>query len=110
MWNLFKKNNNEIESLKEQISELQSSIKKQKRTIEELTGDRDFWKSQYEEFVITYDFENAKIGEKIKKWVALKILKNIQDSFQIENLKKRADNATPEETIEIFEKNNNYSG
>ena len=44
MWNLFKKNE-EIESLTAQINELQSRIKKQNQTIEELTGDRDFWKS-----------------------------------------------------------------
>lgn len=44
MWNLFKKNNKEIESLTAQINELKSRIRKQNQTIEELTGDRDYWK------------------------------------------------------------------
>lgn len=102
--NLFKKNNNEIESLTAQINELQSRIKEQNQTIEELTGDRDYWKSQYEELSETFDSEAAKIGTEIRTWVARKMLKNMQDASQVEKLKKRVDNATPEEVANIFEK------
>lgn len=103
MWNLFKKNE-EIESLKEQISELQSRIKKQNQTIEELTGDRDYWKSQYEEFVNTYDPEDAKLGAKIKIWTSQKMLHNMGSSIELQKLKDRIDCANPEETFEIIEK------
>lgn len=71
MWNIFKKNK-EIKSFTAQIDELQSRIKKQNQTIEELTGDRDFWKSQYEKFMITYEPEDAKLGAKIKVWASQK--------------------------------------
>lgn len=71
MWNIFNANN-EIESLKQQISELQSCIKEQKQTIEELTGDRDYWKSQYEHLTENFDPNDAKLGEKIKVWTSKK--------------------------------------
>lgn len=103
MWNLFKKNE-EIESLTAQINELQSRIKKQNQTIEELTGDRDYWKSQYEEFVKTYDPEDTKLGEKIKKWVAQKMLHSMGSSIELQKLKSRIDYAKPEEAFEILEK------
>lgn len=104
MWNLFKKNNKEIESLKEQISELKSRIKKQNQTIEELTGDRDYWKSQYEEFVKTYDSEDAKLGAKIKTWVAEKKLHSMKGNIELQKLKDSIDYANPEEAFEILEK------
>lgn len=104
MWNLFKKNNKEIESLTAQINELQSRIKKQNQTIEELTGDRDYWKSQYEEFVKTYDFEDAKLGAKIKVWTSQKMLHSMGSSIELQKLKDRIDYAKPEEAFEILEK------
>ena len=101
MWNLFEKNN-EIESLTAQINELQSRIKEQNQTINELTGDRDFWKSQYEEIVITYDFEAAKLGKKIKDWTVEKMLHNMGG---LQKLKDRiAHVTTPEEAFGILEK------
>lgn len=103
MWNLFKKNE-EIESLKEQISELQSRIKKQNQTIEELTGDRDYWKSQYEEFVKTYDSEDAKLGQKIKVWTSEKMLHSMGSSIELQKLKDRIDYVSPEEAFEFLEK------
>lgn len=103
MWNLFKKNE-EIESLTAQINELQSRIKKQNQIIEELTGDRDFWKSQYEEFVKTYDAEDAKLGEKIKVWTSKKMLHNMGSSIELQKLKDSIDYASPEDTFEILEK------
>lgn len=103
MWNLLK-NNKEIESINEQISELQSRIKKQNQTIEELIGDRDYWKSQYEEFVKTYDPEDAKLGEKIKIWTAKKMLHSTEKLFELKKLKDRIDYTKPEEAFEILEK------
>lgn len=103
MINLFKKNE-EIESLTAQINELQSSIKKQNQTIEELTGDRDYWKSQYEEFVKTYNPEDAKLGEKIKVWTSQKMLHSMGSSIELQKLKDRIDYANPEEAFEILEK------
>lgn len=99
----FRKNN-EIESLKEQISELQSSIKKQNQTIEELTGDRDYWKSQYENFMITYEPEDAKLGAKIKVWTSKKMLHNMSSSIELQKLKDRINYANPEEAFDILEK------
>lgn len=104
MWNLFKKNNKEIESLTAQINELQKRIRKQNQTIEELTGDRDFWKSQYEEIVKTYDSEDAKLGEKIKNWVAEKMLHSMKSNIELRELKDRIDYANPEEAFSILEK------
>lgn len=104
MWNLFKKNNNEIESLTAQINELQSRIKEQNQTIEELTGDRDYWKSQYEEFVKTYDSEYAKIGEKIQTWVARKMLHSMESNLELQKLKNNLDCVSQEEVIEILGK------
>ena len=104
MWNLFKKNNNEIESLTAQINELQSRIKEQNQTIEELIGDRDYWKSQYEEFVKTYDSEDAKLGEKTRKWVAQKMLHSMGSSIELKKLKDRIAHATPEEAFNLLEK------
>lgn len=104
MWNLFKKNNKEIESLTAQINELQSSIKKQNQTIEELTGDRDFWKSQYEEFVKTYDSEDAKLGEKIKVWTSEKMLHSMASSIELQKLKDGINYANPEDAFAILEK------
>lgn len=103
MWNLFKKNE-EIESLTAQINELQSRIKKQNQTIEELTGDRDFWKSQYEELSKTFDFEAAKLGKKIKDWTAEKMLHSMGSSIELQKLKDRIDDRNPDEVIEILEK------
>ena len=103
MWNLFKKNN-EIKSLKEQISELQSRIKKQNQTIEELTCDRDFWKSQYEEFSKTFDFEAAKLGKKIKDWTAEKMLHSMGSSIELQKLKDKTDYTNMEEAFAILEK------
>lgn len=103
MWNLLK-NNKEIESLTAQINELQRRIKKQNQTIEELTVDRDYWKSQYEEFVKTYDAEDAKLGEKIKKWTAQKMLHSMNSSIELQKLKNGIDYANPEEAFAILEK------
>lgn len=103
MWNLFKKNE-EIESLKEQISELQSRIKKQNQTIEEMTGDKDFWKSQYENFMITYEPEDAKLGAKIRVWTSEKMLHSMRSSIELQKLKDRIDYAKPEEAFAILEK------
>ena len=104
MWNLFKKNNNEIESLTAQINKLQSRIKEQNQTIEELTGDRDYWKSQYEEFVETYDSEDAKLGQKIKVWTSKKMLHSMGSSIELQKLKDRIDYANTEEAFAILEK------
>ena len=104
MINLFKKNNKEIESLKAQINELQSRIKEQNHTIVELTGDRDYWKSQYEKFMITYEPEDAKLGAKIKVWTAQKMLHSMKSSIELQKLKDRIDYANPEEAFEILEK------
>ena len=104
MINLFKKNNKEIESLKEQISELQSSIKKQNQTIEELTGDRDYWKSQYEQLIENLDPNDAKLGEKIKLWTSQKMLHNMESSIELQKFKNRIDYANPEEAFAILEK------
>ena len=101
MWN-FK--NKEIESLKEQISELQSSIKKQNQTIEELTGDRDYWKSQYEQLIENLDPNDAKLGEKIKLWTSQKMLHSMGSSIELQKLKNRIDYANPEEAFAILEK------
>ena len=103
MWNLLK-NNKEIKSLNEQINELQKRIREQEVFIQKLSEDRDYWKSQYEQIIENFDPNDAKLGDKIKKWSAQKMLKNIQDSLQVENLKKRVDNATPEEVTNLFEK------
>ena len=103
MWNIFNANN-EIESLTAQINELQSRIKEQNQTIEELTGDRDFWKSQYEEFVKTYDPEAAKLGKKIKDWTAEKMLHSMGSSIELQKLKDRVDYANQEEALEILAK------
>ena len=103
MWNLFKKNE-EIESLTAQINELQSSIKKQNQTIEELTGDRDYWKSQYEEFVETYDSEDAKLGNKIKIWTSQKMLHSMGSSIELQKLKDSIDYTNQEEALEILAK------
>lgn len=103
MWNLFK-NNKEIESLTAQINELQSRIEKQNEIIENLTGDRDYWKSQYEEFVETYDSEAAKLGEKIKNWTAEKMLHSMRSSIEFRKLKDRINYANPEEAFAILEK------
>lgn len=103
MWNLLK-NNKEIKSLNEQINELQKRIREQEVFIQKLSEDRDYWKSQYEQIIENFDPNDAKLGDEIKKWSAQKMLKNIQDSFQLENLTKRVDNATPEEVRNLFEK------
>lgn len=103
MWNLFKKNN-EIESLTAQINELQSRIKKQNQTIEELTGDRDYWKSQYEELSETFDPEDVKLGKEIQKWVATKMLHSMGRSIELQKLKDWVDYANPEEAFAILEK------
>lgn len=128
MWNLFKKNK-EIESLKAQINELQKRIKEQNHTIVELTGDRDYWKSQYEEFVITYDSEieeltgdrdywksqyeefvktydseDATLGKKIKIWTSTKMLHSMESSIELQKLTDRLDYVSQEEAIEILEK------
>lgn len=103
MWNFFKKNE-EIESLKEQINELQIVSKKQNQTIEELTGDRDFWKSQYEQLIEIFDPDDAKLGEKIKVWTSKKMLHNMGSSIELQKLKDRIDDANPEEVFAILEK------
>lgn len=103
MINLFKKKN-EIESLTAQINELQSRIKKQNQTIEELTGDRDFWKSQYEELSKTFDPEAAKLGEKIKDWTAKKMLHSMRSSVELQKIKNRIDHANSKEAFAILEK------
>lgn len=103
MWNLFKKNK-EIKSLTAQINKLQSRIKEQNHTIVELTGDRDYWKSQYEEFVKTYNPEDAKLGEKIKVWTSQKMLHSMGSSIELQKLKDRIDYASPEEAFEILVK------
>ena len=103
MWNLFKKNE-EIESLTAQINELQSRIRKQNQTIEELTGDRDYWKSQYEKFMITYEPEDAKLGAKIKIWTSEKMLHSMGSSIELQKLKSRLDYANQEEAFNILEK------
>ena len=105
MWNLFKKNE-EIESLNEQINELQSRIKKQNQTIEELTGDRDCWKSQYEKFMITYEPEDAKLGAKIKVWTSKKMLHSMESSIELRKLKDKGFNfANSDEAFAFLEKN-----
>lgn len=103
MWNLLK-NNKEIESLKEQISELQSRIVKQNEIVENLTEDRDYWKSQYEKFMITYEPEYAKLGAKIKIWTSKKMLHNMGSSIELQKLKSRLDYANMEEVFAILEK------
>lgn len=103
MWNLLK-NNKEIESLNGRINEIQKRTREQEVFIQKLSEDRDYWKSQYEQITENFDPNEAKLGEEIRRWTAQKMLKNIRDSFQIENLKKRVDNATPEEVANIFEK------
>lgn len=103
MWNLLK-NKKEIESLNEQINELQKRIREQEVFIQKLSEDRDYWKSQYEKLIENFDPNEAKLGEEIKKWSAQKMLKNMQDARQAGNLRKRAENATPKEATEIFEK------
>lgn len=104
MWNLFKKNNKEIESLTAQINKLQKSIRKQEVFIEQLSKDRDYWKLQYEQIIKDFNPNDAKIAEEIRKWAAQKMLKNMKDTRQAENLKKRVNNSTPKEISEIFEK------
>lgn len=103
MWNLLK-NNKEIESLNEQINELQKRIREQEVFIQKLSEDRDYWKSQYEEIIKNFSLNDVILGEKIRKWSAQKMIKNMQDTRQVENLKKRVNNSTPEEAAEIFEK------
>ena len=103
MWNIFKKNK-EIKSLTAQIDELQSRIKKQNQTIEELIGDRDFWKSQHEKFMITYEPEDAKLGAKIKVWTSQKMLHNMGSSIELQKLKDRTDYANTKEAFAILEK------
>ena len=103
MWNIFNANN-EIESLKQQISELQSRIKKQNQTIEELTGDRDYWKSQYEQLIENLDPNDAKLGEKIKLWTSQKMLHNMESSIELQKLKDSIDYTNQEEDLEILAK------
>lgn len=78
--------------------------KKQNQTIEELTGDRDFWKSQYEEFVKTYDSEDATLGKKIKIWTSTKMLHSMESSIELQKLKDRLDYVSQEEAVEILGK------
>lgn len=111
MWNIFKKRNMVIEQLAKTNAELEKKLIERNnenttlnRKIQTMTEDRDYWKSQYEHLTENFDPNSAKLGEEIKKWAAQKMLKNIQDFLQVENLKKRVDNATPEEVTNIFEK------
>lgn len=104
MWNLLK-DNKEIESLNEQISELQSRIEKQNEIIENLTEDRDYWKSQYEKFITTYEPEDAKLGAKVKVWTSKKMLHCMESHIELQKLKSRISYAkNPEEAFEILEK------
>lgn len=76
MWNLFKKNNKEIESLTAQINELQSRNK-------ELTTDRDYWKSEFEKLTKTCNPTDSDFAEKIRTWVAKKMINNMRKVFEI---------------------------
>ena len=78
MINLFKKNNKEIESLNEQISELQSRIKEKNHIIVELTGDRNFWKKEYEELILNTDTKTLELGKEFKLFYVQKIGKYVK--------------------------------
>lgn len=111
MWNIFKKKDMVIEQLAKTNAELEKKLIERNnenttlnRDLQMMTEDRDYWKSQCKEFSETFDSKDAKLAEEIKIWVSKKMIKNIQDSLQVENLKKRVDNVTPEETADIFEK------
>lgn len=90
MWNFFKKNK-EIESLKAQISELQSSIKKQNQTIEELTGDRDYWKLEFEKLSKTCNLTDSDFAEKIRTWVAERMMSSMCNILEIRKKKDSLD-------------------
>lgn len=111
MWNIFKKKDMVIEQLAKTNAELEKKLIERNnenttlnRDLQMMSEDRDYWKSQYEELSETFDSEAAKIGIEIRKWAAQKMLKNMQEYLQVENLKKRIDNATPKEAMDILTK------
>lgn len=108
MINLFKKNNKEIEFLKEQISELQSRIKEKNHIIVELTGDRDFWKKEYEELILNTDTTTLEFGKEFKLFYAQKIGEYIKNNIEMEKIKKRIDSddfyMDKEEYFDLFVK------
>ena len=111
MWNIFKKKDMVVEQLAKTNAELEKKLIERNnenttlnRNLQMMTEDRDYWKSQSEEFVKTYDSEYAKLGEKIQTWVAKKMLHNMGSSIELQKLKDRIDNASPEEAFDVLEK------
>ena len=90
MWNLLK-NNEEIEALKEQINELQSRIKKQNQTIEELTGDRDYWKSEFEKLSEICNPTDSDFAKKIRTWVTNRMMSSMCNIIEIRKKKDSLD-------------------
>lgn len=84
MWNLFKKNNKQIESLTAQINELQSRNK-------ELTTDRDYWKSEFEKLSETCNPTDSDFAEKIGTWAAERMVSSMCNILEIRKKKDSID-------------------
>lgn len=72
------------------------------RDLQMMTEDRDYWKSQYENFIITYEPKDAKLGAKIKIWASEKMLHSMGSSIELQKLKDRLDYANQEEAFNIL--------